>query len=67
MQISFLLVLPILVSGCFAINQWQREYLGDSIMDLDYDPIESGLNDHVYPRREGSSGGTGGSGGGCGC
>lgn len=54
-------------SGCFAIDQWQRQYLGDSIMNFDYDPEESILNEHIYPRREGSSGGYSGAGGGCGC
>lgn len=47
--------------------QWQRQYLGDPIMNIDYDSQQKNLNDHIYPRREGSSGATGGAGGGCGC
>ncbi len=55
-------------SGCFmAIQQYQRENLGDTIMYFDYDAEESLLNGHIYPRREGSSGGYSGAGGGCGC
>jgi len=47
--------------------QWQRQYLGDPIMQFTPDPHEQQLKDHIYPRREGSSGGTGSAGGGCGC
>jgi hypothetical protein len=54
-------------SGCFAIMQWQRQYLGDSMMQFHPDGKESELNQHIYPRREGSSGGESGAGGGCGC
>jgi Domain of unknown function (DUF4266) len=54
-------------NGCFAIMQWQRQYLGDSIMQFHPDGKESELNQHIYPRREGSSGGESGAGGGCGC
>jgi hypothetical protein len=52
-------------SGC--VMQYQRQYLGDPIMRFDHDPLEKSLNDHVYPRREGSGGGGAGAGGGCGC
>jgi len=54
-------------SGCFAIMQWQRQYLGDSMMKFHPDAKETDLNQHIYPRREGSSGGESGAGGGCGC
>lgn len=66
-QILIAAILITCLSGCFAIDQWQRQYLGDSIMNFDYDPGESILNEHIYPRREGSSGGYSGAGGGCGC
>ena len=66
-QLLVAAILIVYVSGCLAIDQWQREYLGDSIMNFDYDPEESNLNEHIYPRREGSSGGNRGAGGGCGC
>ena len=55
------------MSGCTPIMQWQRQYLGDPIMQFTPDPHEQQLKDHIYPRREGSSGGTGSAGGGCGC
>ena len=66
-QTAIIAIVIILFSGCFAIDQYQRQYLGDSIMNFDYDPEESNLNEHIYPRREGSSGGLSGAGGGCGC
>ncbi len=66
-QLFIASILIVCFSGCFAIDQWQRQYLGDSIMNFDYDPEESNLNEHIYPRREGSSGGYSGAGGGCGC
>jgi hypothetical protein len=55
------------VGGCFAVMQWQRQYLGDQIMQFDRDAKQGELNNHIFPRREGSSGGDGGAGGGCGC
>ena len=66
-SLAISLVCVFCFSGCFAIDQWQRQFLGDSIMNFDYDPEEKSLNEHVYPRREGSSGGYSGAGGGCGC
>jgi hypothetical protein len=57
--------LPSLFNGC--VMQYQRQYLGDPIMYFDHDPLEKSLNNHLHPRREGSSGGDEGAGGGCGC
>jgi hypothetical protein len=59
--------LSLFAPGCVSIMQWQRQYLGDPIMKYNHDQNENSLKDHIYPRREGSSGGTGSSGGGCGC
>lgn len=61
------IILPLFtMSGC--IMQYQRQYLGDPIMLFDgNDPEEKALEGHIFPRREGSSGGDGGAGGGCGC
>jgi hypothetical protein len=57
--------LPAAFNGC--VMQYQRQYLGDPIMYFDHDPGEKSLKNHIYPRREGSSGGDAGAGGGCGC
>lgn len=55
------------LSGCAAVPQKDREYLSDTIMQRQADGLESGLEGHDFPRREGSVGGSSGSGGGCGC
>jgi hypothetical protein len=57
----------ILVVGCAAVPQKDREYLSDPIMQRQADPLEATLESHDFPRREGSAGGSSGSGGGCGC
>ncbi len=49
------------------VPQMDREYLSDPVMQLSEDPIESTLEGHNFPRREGSVGGSAGAGGGCGC
>jgi adenine/guanine phosphoribosyltransferase-like PRPP-binding protein len=56
-----------LFSGCAFVPQVKREYLSDPIMQRQEDGLESGLEGHDFPRREGSVGGSSGSGGGCGC
>jgi hypothetical protein len=55
------------LSGCAFVHQKDREYLSDRIMQRVEDPLESALEGHDFPRREGSTGGSSGSGGGCGC
>jgi hypothetical protein len=56
-----------LISGCAFVPQKDREYLSDTVMQRQDDPLESTLESHDFPRREGSVGGSSGSGGGCGC
>lgn len=73
MKMIFLLIMRVIVAaipvfyfnGC--VMQYQRQYLGDPIMYFNHDPEEKSLNNHIFPRREGSSGGDAGAGGGCGC
>lgn len=60
-------VAAVLLSGCAAVHQKDREYLSDPIMQRQSDALESTLESHDFPRREGSVGGGSGSGGGCGC
>ena len=55
------------LSGCAFVPQVKREYLSDPIMQRQEDGLESALEGHDFPRREGSVGGSSGSGGGCGC
>jgi len=55
------------LSACAFVHQKDREFLSDPIMQRQEDGLESGLESHDMPRREGSTGGSSGSGGGCGC
>jgi Domain of unknown function (DUF4266) len=65
LRLLTVMAVPLLTTGC--VMQYERQYLGDPIMHLNHDPEEKSLNNHILPRREGSSGGDGGAGGGCGC
>jgi Domain of unknown function (DUF4266) len=55
------------LGGCAFVPQKDREFLSDPIMQRHDDVLESGLESHDMPRREGAVGGSSGSGGGCGC
>jgi hypothetical protein len=65
LQVLFLVAMPLSFGGC--VMQYQRQYLGDPIMYFNHDQEEKSLNNHIFPRREGSSGGDADAGGGCGC
>lgn len=68
-----LLVLPIIFaatgSGCagLGVKPWERDQLARPSMQLDPNPTETGIDEHVYFSKEASSGGRGFGGGGCGC
>ncbi|MFQ5580775.1 MAG: DUF4266 domain-containing protein [Nitrospiria bacterium] len=53
--------------GCARTLPYERELLADPIMQLDPDPEENTMRQHLLNSREGSIGGFGGGGGGCGC
>ena len=61
-----LLILSTL-QGCALVQQKDREWLSDPVMQRQGDRLEGSLNGDNFPRREGSSGGSSGAGGGCGC
>jgi Domain of unknown function (DUF4266) len=56
-----------LMQGCATVHQKDREYLSDPILQRQDDALESRIESHDFPRREGSVGGSAGAGGGCGC
>ena len=58
-----------LVGACssLGVEPWQRDVLARDEMRLVTDPLEAGLDDHIYFSKEASSGGRGFGGGGCGC
>jgi hypothetical protein len=58
-----------LVSGCssLGVKPWQRDVLAREEMQLDSDPLDAAIDDHLYFSKEASSGGRSYAGGGCGC
>ncbi|HWX80826.1 MAG TPA: DUF4266 domain-containing protein [Steroidobacteraceae bacterium] len=57
------------VSGCgsIGVKPWQRDVLAREEMQLDSDPLDKAIDDHMYFSKEASSGGRSYAGGGCGC
>ena len=58
-----------LLAGCssLGVKPWEREVLARDDMQLDANPLDTALDDHIYFSKEGTSGGRGFGGGGCGC
>lgn len=50
-----------------AVKPWQRGVLARDNMQLVTNPVQEGLNEHIYFSKEAASGGSGIGGGGCGC
>ena len=59
----------VLISGCgsLGVKPWQRDVLAREEMQLDSDPVDAAIDDHMYFSKEASSGGRSFAGGGCGC
>jgi hypothetical protein len=59
----------VLIPGCssLGVKPWQRDVLAREDMQLDSDPLDAAIDDHVYFSKEASSGGRAFAGGGCGC
>jgi hypothetical protein len=57
------------VAGCssLGVKPWQRDVLAREDMQLDSDPLDAAIDDHLYFSKEASSGGRSFAGGGCGC
>ena len=57
------------LAGCssLGVKPWEREVLARDDMQLDSNPLDTSLDDHIYFSKEGTSGGRGFGGGGCGC
>jgi hypothetical protein len=58
-----------IASGCtgLGVEPWQREVLARPEMQLNRDPLDAAIDDHMYFSKEASSGGRSFAGGGCGC
>ncbi len=61
--IGFSLVL----SGCCAVQPWEKAKMGDYLLRGDRDPLSESLAEHIYFTREAATGGRSVGGGGCGC
>jgi hypothetical protein len=59
----------VMLNACsdIGVKPWEREVLARPEMQLNADPVQAGLDDHIYFSKEASSGGRGFGGGGCGC
>jgi hypothetical protein len=55
------------ISGCTAVQPWERGNFAKPHMALDPDPLGSALSEHNYSSREGAAAGSSAGGGGCGC
>lgn len=69
LRYAFALALAILTGACssMGVEPWERDILAKDEMQLTTDPVEAGIDDHIYFSKEASSGGRGFGGGGCGC
>ncbi len=58
-----------LLGGCstLGVKPWQRDVLARADMQLNAEPLDAAIDDHMYFSKEASSGGRGFAGGGCGC
>lgn len=58
-----------MLAGCsnLGVKPWERDLLAKQDMQLISDPVDAGLDDHIYFSKEASSGGRAFGGGGCGC
>jgi hypothetical protein len=68
-RIFCLLSAALLSSGCasLGVKPWQRDVLAREDMQLDANPLDAAIDDHLYFSKEASSGGRSFAGGGCGC
>ena len=68
-RLLILLSAMLIVTACssMGVESWERDVLAKEEMQLVTNPLEAGLDDHIYFSKEASSGGRGFGGGGCGC
>jgi len=53
------------LAGCAGIEPWERDLHARA--DMQANPQDAAIDDHIYFSKEASSGGRGFAGGGCGC
>jgi hypothetical protein len=59
----------LMMAGCtsLGVKPWERDVLARPEMQLNADPLDAAIDDHLYFSKEASSGGRSFAGGGCGC
>jgi hypothetical protein len=59
----------VLLTGCasMGVQPWERDLLAQQAMQLNENPLMTGLDEHIYFSKEASTGGMSFGGGGCGC
>jgi hypothetical protein len=65
-----LLMLALALGGCATLQPpqpWEKGDLAKPSMQVDADPLETKIQQHIYASKEGATGGYGVGGGGCGC
>jgi hypothetical protein len=69
LRCALAMALVTLTGACssMGVEPWERDILAKDEMQLTIDPVEAGIDDHIYFSKEASSGGRGFGGGGCGC
>ena len=64
---TLLITSSLLAGGCAGVRVYERQMLGDPIMEREEKFAKQDLSEKFFLSREGSIGGTLGIGGGCGC
>jgi len=69
LSLLFAMIGVVLIAGCsfLGVKPWQRDVLAREEMQLDSNPLDAAIDDHMYFSKEASSGGRSFAGGGCGC
>jgi hypothetical protein len=62
-----MLILAACLAGCAVVKSYERERLGDPLMERKEHFAKQSLEQKFFSSREGSIGGAAGIGGGCGC
>ena len=69
LSLASMILATVATAGCssLGVRPWQRDVLAREEMQLDSDPLDAAIDDHLYFSKEASSGGRSFAGGGCGC
>jgi len=65
-----MLALAVALGGCATLQPpqpWEKGDLARPSMQIDPDPLQTTLEQHIYTSKEAATGGYGVGGGGCGC